>query len=287
MFGDLWFYWLGCGFLAEGGYWARQVLDADRQPDAVRVKALWVASYIALTTGPHAQGATLLEECADLARHIADRLGLARAVSLRAMVAFSKGDFAGALRLEDEAAERYRAIGHLDSMVLRARARVAMTYFEQGETHRAVEVGETARALCDRYGDRWVLGALHGMLARCRYRLGDLALATSHARESLRISRGFGDTTLTATAVEVLAWLAAAQDRHEAAAVLLGAADPMWRGIGTLLFGYPAFTAHHDESAAAARATLGDAVFDAAFARGGTLTLDEVERRLDEDCATG
>lgn len=53
--GTLWFYWVGCGRLAEGRYWLERALAADDTPSGQRAKVLWVCGYVSIlaTGSPH------------------------------------------------------------------------------------------------------------------------------------------------------------------------------------------------------------------------------------------
>lgn len=49
--GTLWFYWAGCGRLAEGRHWLDRALELDGGHDDSRLKALWVLGYVAVQIG--------------------------------------------------------------------------------------------------------------------------------------------------------------------------------------------------------------------------------------------
>src|SRR5215470_19205589 len=68
--------------------------------------------------------------------------------------------------------------------------------------------------------------------------------------------------------VEALAWIAASQQQHERAAVLLGAAAGLWQSTGTTLDGHQPIADHHRDCERQARKALGEAAFQAAYHRG-------------------
>lgn len=68
----LWFYWVGCGHLAEGRQWLDRALAQATEPSRPRVKALWVNGYIADLQGDYTAAVGMLEECKDQAVVVGD-----------------------------------------------------------------------------------------------------------------------------------------------------------------------------------------------------------------------
>jgi DNA-binding NarL/FixJ family response regulator len=71
-------------------------------------------------------------------------------------------------------------------------------------------------------------------------------------------------------AIEVTAWAAAAKGDAERSAMLMGGTDGLWRALGARLL-----TKKRVPYEAAARDAVGGPRFDAAYARGATMTIDE------------
>jgi len=102
-----------------------------------------------------------------------------------------------------------------------------------------------------------------------------LEQADVRLRDSLRIKRFFHDTLGLALAFDVLAWTATARGAGERAAVLLGGASQLWRTFGAQLFGSKHLMTRREQFEEQARQIIGDHAFDAAYARGSDLTVDE------------
>jgi non-specific serine/threonine protein kinase len=82
--------------------------------------------------------------------------------------------------------------------------------------------------------------------------------SAAEARKALRGKYELGDQVGMAYALEVLAWVAAAQGRAERAAWLLGAADPMWQRAGCRLSGTAILEEFHHKAEQDARGVLGE-----------------------------
>jgi tetratricopeptide (TPR) repeat protein len=112
---------------------------------------------------------------------------------------------------------------------------------------------------------------IHTALARIAIVEGDLAQAWSRFDQALSAVQRPMNLPAAAGAIEGLAGLALAGNEPERAARLLGAAEAM---RGSSMPGDPDVAA----VAAAARAELGDAAYDRAYAAGAALTPDEALR---------
>ena len=73
----------------------------------------------------------------------------------------------------------------------------------------------------------------------------------------------------------MLAWVAAAEDDAQRAAVLFGMGDTLWEQIGGWLSGWGTVREVSSQCRAKARDALGSRAFEAAVQRGKSFTLDE------------
>jgi non-specific serine/threonine protein kinase len=85
--------------------------------------------------------------------------------------------------------------------------------------------------------------------------------------------RGLDDPIGVAQCLDVLAWIAASQQKAAHAASLFGAAEAAWAAIHAVM--QPALSSHHDAALEAARTALPAAQYRAAFARGSA--MDQAE----------
>ena len=94
-------------------------------------------------------------------------------------------------------------------------------------------------------------------------------------RQALVMKTELGDRAATAFVLEVLAWVAAAERRHERAATLLGAADALWRHLGLDPDSVPYLSENRRRSEEHAGINRGAAAFRAAFRRGAELSDEQ------------
>ncbi|SMD27169.1 ATP-binding protein [Kibdelosporangium aridum] len=272
----LYFYWQGCGFMAEGRHWLDRALARDTEPSKARANVLWTNAHLAVMQGDVPAAMALVEECRAWAQARGAVTTLAYAICVRGLVSWFSGDLPRSQALLEDALARFEALGELNSTMIKAYLALIVVAVFQGDLARAVALGQHARALCERHGEQWARAyTLHG-LSFAEWVRGEVAQATRHAKESLRGMRVFSDTHGTAVLVERLAWIAGTAGEFERAAVLLGAADQIWPLVGGQpLMGFPHYVAAHEACERQARRVLGDRAFQAAFRRGNVLGLDQ------------
>jgi tetratricopeptide (TPR) repeat protein len=126
-----------------------------------------------------------------------------------------------------------------------------------------------SRAVGNKSGVAWSLRIQGDTLAAH----GDAPQAEASLRESLGLYRELGQKPDAAQVIESLANVAHLQGQHEHAALLWGAADALRQAIHAPRA--PGLQLDYERSLADTRARLGDAAFDAKFAEGRALTLDQ------------
>ncbi|XRQ14238.1 ATP-binding protein [Actinomadura welshii] len=275
MAGALCFYWVGCGFLAEGRYWLDRALALDADVTKARAKALWVNGYIAIKQGDTDAATAYLEAGRAAALQIGDPVAAANAVHRLGCVALVTDDPAQAATHFKDALAAYDSLGELNTSVIMARAEYAMTVAFQGDLPFAVELCEGVRATCEEHGEQWVRAYALYVLAFAAWTGGRVEEATGLARQCVTISRTFHDLVCAVLGIELLALFHAAGGRPGDAAALQGAAGRIWRTVGLPLFGSAYFNAPHNEGEALARQALGDEAYGHFFERGTGLDLDQ------------
>ncbi len=273
--GISWFFWVACGFLTEGRYWLDRALSLDTDPSPELAWALGTDGYIAVLQGDLEAGGTVLERCRSLALELDDPAALAYATHLLGLCAMFKDDLVGAVELLHEGLARYEATDVTHDYPNGLRIQLATTYLLQNDVDQAFDVVRDVHRRCEQRGERWLLSYAIWGLGFVALARGQLDQADVHLRDSLRIKRFFHDTLGLAFALDVLAWTAAARGEGERAAVLLGGASQLWRTFGAQLFGSKHLMTRREQFEEQARQILGDHAFDAAFARGSDLTVDE------------
>ena len=280
----LYFYWFRCGFVSEGRHWLDLLLALDTEPTRPRATALWINSHLALLQGDRPAGVAMVQECRGWAQLRGDTRVLAYAIFIQGIVAWLGGDLLQAQALMEDALARFDALGELNSTVVLAQAMLAAVAISQRNLDRAIDLSRQACAIGERHGEQSTWAHALSLLALAEWRRGELAQASTHAKDSLRIMRVFDDTFGMVLLVERLAWIAGTASEGERAAVLLGVAQRLWPLLGGQpLLGSDQWIGPHETCERQARRAIGDVAFQAAFDRGAELDLDQaITYALDE-----
>ncbi|MGW4808974.1 ATP-binding protein [Kitasatospora sp. NPDC004272] len=287
--GTLWYFWVGTGHLGEGRHWLDRALALAPEPTDARAKALWVTGYLATLQGDLHRARPVLEECRRQALETGDDRALAYAVHRQGCAALIGDEPARAAELFEEALWHYDALGELNSNVLMAMFELALAHLFQGDEENGLAWMERVRETCEEHGEQWAYGYCLYAMAFARRQGGDLRLARSLARESMRLNHLFRDLLGIVLAMDLLALLATEgpdADLGEAR-VLQGAAHRLWRAVGTPFFGSRSFNGPHLEGARRARDGLTEQEYEAAFRLGARLDLDAAVGRALGDGGPG
>jgi non-specific serine/threonine protein kinase len=272
--GALWRFWWS--HLTEGRAWLERALACGSDaPAPVRVKALGSASIVASMQGAAGRGTSLARDSVALAEQSGDRPGRVWGLQMLSFADRCRGDHDAALVHAEAAAEQARALND-DALPPFLRAlllnRLGHEAYELGDWSRAEAVLEEALRRWRRLGNPWGTSVVLGKLADVAQGRGDDARAAALYRESLGLWWGQGNDL---GAVEILTGLArlAAKDQPEVAIRLFAAAQAIQKR-GNLIVA-PALGAKNEQALAAARATLGEQAFAAAWTAGGSLSPDQ------------
>ncbi|MFE2887379.1 ATP-binding protein [Streptomyces sp. NPDC059272] len=289
--GSLWFYWAGCGRLAEGRHWLEQAVQLDAEDtanDQSRLKALWVLGYVAILQGDTVPALAALQECREEADQAANPTAVAYAEHRTGCLALVTDDMARAETLLRSALDRYQQIGELNSNVLMGQVELAMTRAFQGDLADAVKLCEDVRRVCEDHGERWTRAYALYVLAYVAWSDGELVLARDLLADCLGSAHGFRDLLGSVLAVELLALVTVAEGDAAEAALLQGAASGMWPSVGLPLFGSAYYNAPHELCEAMARERLGDERYDGCVREGARLGREAaVARALGQERSPG
>ncbi|WP_050779565.1 hypothetical protein [Streptomyces sp. C] len=293
--GTLWFYWAGCGRLTEGRHWlARSLEPAAEQSEQAgesgegggaeeyegsRLKALWVLGYVAALQGDAVASTGALHECRDGAERTGNRVAAAYAVHRLGCLALVSDEMLRAAELLGEALGRYRETGELNSNVLMCQVELAMALAFQGDLAGAVSLCEEVRDICVERGERWTRAYALYVLAYAALTAGEPARARLLLTECVTVNHTFRDLVGLVLAVELLALVTVTEGAAAEAAVLQGAAEPMWDGVGLRLFGSEYFNAPRLACQERAGQVLGPELYAAHAAEGRQLTVEALVRR--------
>ncbi|MGV0675548.1 hypothetical protein A5666_22140 [Mycolicibacterium fortuitum] len=277
-------YWMMSGLLAEGSYWTERLLDAVPEPGPVRIHGLYAAASLCILRRELDAGARMLDEADQMVD--ADATGRAYVVQAQGLLALMRDN------TEQAAALLERALGQFEAADDQAGSAITLVLYAivsmlRGESDQVTEAHRRCRELTVPYGETWAWSSSLWAAGMDAWNRGELAEASELLRAALDLKRPLRDHIGIAEAIEGIAWVAAGDGKLERAAVLLGAADRIWHGMGMSVDTVPGFNRHRDHSAKLAR-RLGERPFQAAHRRGNQMTLDEsMAFALDESVPSG
>ncbi|MFF5243646.1 LuxR C-terminal-related transcriptional regulator [Streptosporangium sp. NPDC000095] len=287
MAADLLYHWITSHYLREGRRWMDLSLLGGTGPDESRGRALWSDSWLAIIQADVVAATRMLEE----AREIGERPGCERILAYVAlysgMIAMFRGDVDRAIGLYEDAAARHRADDDPTGQAL-ALIRLCLAHSFRGDWSSAVAAGEECIALCDAHQEGWHRAYAMMALGLGVWCQGDARRATELGKESLRVNRSLDDLLGIGVNLEVLAWIAAAEDDHRRAARLLGILEQVWQVIGAPLSGFGHLRRYHDECEERTREALGRQSFDTVLRQGSKMRCDEaIAFALEESAPLG
>ncbi|TXS51418.1 ATP-binding protein [Streptomyces sp. t39] len=277
--GTLWFYWAGCGRLAEGRHWLDRVLAEETPYADARLKALWVLGYVAVLQGDDAAAAAALHECGEGAAAGGNVLAGAYATHRKGCLALLSDDMPRAERLLRRALGDYDRVGELNSNVLMGRVELAMTLVFQDRLAEAVAVCEDVREVCETFGEQWTRAYALYVLAYAAWTAGEHVRARALLTECITVDHRFNDLVGLVLAIELLALVTASEGEPAEAAVLQGAAAPVWDSVGVAVFGSVHFGAPRELCARRTLEQLGARRYEECVRTGRALPLDAAVRR--------
>jgi predicted ATPase/DNA-binding CsgD family transcriptional regulator len=275
MAGMVWF-WLALDHTTEGRLWLERVLPLCPEPSRERAWGLATASYLVGAQGDEAGATGFARRAAEVAAAIEDPAALAYAKHARAAVHYFRSDLSGAIVLFEEALEQYEKAEVEAQYPDLLRAEMATVLVLAGDLDRAAEVLGELFGRCERTGERWQLSYALWVRGLLNLLAGKPGEAGADLAEAIRVKRLFHDTFGLALAIDILAWVKAAEGDGDRAAALFGGAAALWEELGILLFGSVHLNEHHERFKQMAREQLGETQFQAAFDRGRALSPDAV-----------
>jgi tetratricopeptide (TPR) repeat protein len=316
-------FWNLRGHISEGRAWLAHALERDAGATAARASALNWAGLLASLAADLPRAAALLEASVALGRGLPDQQGLPAALRHLALVARDGGNDGRALALCEEALAVARRVGERRevgwALIWTGLARCRLG--DRAAGRRLVEAGlADCRARGDQAGLAQALSALGGLtladgdhdhagallaegltqaraiatngqplvlplvgLAEVARVRGDAAEAHARYREALASAREAGETRFVPWCLPGFGALAAAAGQDARAARLFGAAAALRQATGEWWVPLHAPRADHRATVAAVRARLGNLAFDAAWAAGQAMTLEQAVADALED----
>ncbi|MEU0878207.1 LuxR C-terminal-related transcriptional regulator [Lentzea sp. NPDC005914] len=276
------FYWWGRGWAREGRLWLARALDRPSPPSAVRAQALLTDGSLASADGQFDVSLRRLADARADDEILADPAIAAFACWVEGSVDLYSGDLPAAIEVFE------RGIALLPPEVdVPRRLDLMLSYSSAvglaGDVARATACHEEWLRITEPAGE-----CFHRSYALWSIGLFAMAQAENDRaaqlyRESIRLRRDIRDLTGIGWSVESLSWVESALGHVTLAATLLGVADRIWEIMGRPLRTYQHLYPYHEETERAGRERLGAKGFEAAFARGQAMNVDEaIAFALDE-----
>lgn len=310
----LWRFWEVRGYLHEGRRWLEGMLAiGDGAPAATRAKALHAAGNLTFDQDDYPRATALHEASLALKRELGDVEGVARSLTNLGNIACEQGDYGRATRRYEESLVLCRQLDDawLTANVLHNLGRVARLQGEyaratgllgealtlrqqlgdrealaksldvagevalrQGKYERAIRLHETSLRLRRDLDETWGIAISLTNLATALSHRGDHPHAATLYQEALALHRDVGSKADIPACLEGLAAIAGARQERVQAARLWSAAETLRATLGASL--PPADREDYNLQLAAIRAGTDPAVWEAAWAAGRMLPLDDV-----------
>ncbi|GAA2094737.1 LuxR C-terminal-related transcriptional regulator [Streptomyces albiaxialis] len=271
----LWGYWHIAGLHTEGRHWYAKVRSRYPAPVRERAWALAKSAYLgAFQADPAA--ADEARECAEIAGKLDDRRLTGRGLAYLNLSLTFRGRHEEAEEAARKALAMLEEAGDPVGLVT-LETQIAYLRLLRGSVDSALE---WCRRGLDRFPpdseEAWVRGYLHYVWGAALFRRGAYERSAEVGALALDLKHSLGDAVGTAYCLELLGWLAAHERRHARTALLLGAADPLWKRAGARLGGTAIMERAHEDAARAARTALGAARYARYAAEAAARPLDDV-----------
>lgn len=267
-------FWSVRGHTGEGRRWMERALAGTEElPDGARARALYVVSMLSYVRGDVDRAVEVVEESIAASRAAGDPEILAAALLGRGLTALSGGDLDAAEELLREALAMLREQDDRSGAAL-GLVGLAQVELARGDPGRAAALLAEAEGLSRSAGDWFTLtAALSSQALESRLR-GDDVHTAALLRESVGLAGTLGDAWHVVYGATGLAGVAARQGRAEHAVRLFGAVEALCETMGVAVPSL-SWRALNERDLAGAREQLDAGTFDAAWAEGRAMALEE------------
>lgn len=251
------YHWIAGGFLSEGRAWLERILQHPEISSYARGSASWVAGWVALIQGDHADASAHLELSWKIAKKLQNSEMLAFAQQWQALYQLFTGNLSDAIALyrkvivdherHDRPADRLTAVYQLV---------MAQAFSDQATD--GLKTSLAALAYAEQEEEQWNYAYLWWIIGVCHWQLGDYAAAREAAISALSIQQDFQDAICTALSIELLSWIAVSTSDFARGMELSNASEAVWQSLGTDISAFgPHITQTSKTSSAQFRKILG------------------------------
>jgi predicted ATPase len=283
-----WRFWWLHGHLDELSELMERLLAS---PDGLsrhqRARVLAGTGFTLFVGGDQSRAQSLLKRSLPLFRESGDYLGCALVSAAVGHILATQGEGARARQIlertllllngadERQQTAQRRALSLFNlALVSNFLGQIGLT---DGEYQRAARLFEDGLAAARSARDRFIILISTYDLARAKQAAGDLSGAAALLGDGLTLATEAGDNSSAAYYLEALGDVAAQQDCHERAVVLLSAASALLEAGGSgWLHAYVPRAPHDANAIAGPRSRIGDAAFRQAQARGRSIAATGV-----------
>jgi predicted ATPase len=253
--------------LEQGSTLARAV--GDRRQLALALCLLAVLNWV---VGDGGAARTAAEESLVHARAVGDKFLMTMAFSILALVRAVEGDHESAQAYLEQSAQLAREIGNPFAMAVASRT-LGHSAFTRGHYAEARAHFSESQTLFRALGDKHFVTSTQSELANIARLEGDYAQAVPLYQQTIAAWQELGHRSGIARCLECLAMIAGAQGHAQRAARLFGAAESLRESIGTPPT--PEEQIENEQVMPTIRAQLDEAAFNAAWAEGRALTMEQ------------
>ncbi len=260
----------------EGRRWTQHLLQRLVDvPLIYQPKFLFSAGHMAYMDHLDA-GRPLFSRARDISRDVGDRLQMAWALALLGYTMLPEPQ--AATPTVEESLALFRELNHQPGIAQALNILGEIARFS-GDDGRARRLYEECLAVSQQTGERRRICFIYHNLTFLALHAGEVERARSLARQALDLARAMNNQLEMAKALATFAGTIGALGQPEQAARLFGASESALERMGA--FHQPNDKREIDALIAAARAQLDEVTFQAAWAEGRDLTLEQaVERAL-------
>ena len=271
--------YLQCDYPAARMFY-QEALDIDQHLDDQHGFAWTLAGLadVELALGAYASAEPNYLQAVEIMEQIGDVRGLAYVLCLMSWCPLrATGDYTRATAWLERGLVLYQQVGDKGGISL-AYSGLGEIATRQGELEQAIHLLEQGLKLRQEIGDRWGISASLGGLAWVAQLQGDFERATALLNESLLIRKDIGDPGGIAWCLEKLAEIAHLKKDDGRAARIYGAAAVLRASVNSVID--PTDQPEHNRVIAQIRTRLGDEVYQAVWAEGQTMLLEQLMEYL-------
>ena len=271
----LWLFWYVHGHQGEGYRYAGELLDkTDCLSTLMRARALIVRGNMSYGLESVEGTKRLFEEAAALSRRTGNGVDLAIALAGLGVTAMQQGDMQRASELFEEVLKLYRGVSDKWG-VSYALVHLGMAPLSRGDHAEATRYFEEALAISREIGYRLSGYISLYSLALSSRALGEDERARQLYIEGLTLAAEAEDRANAAYCLEGLGELIAERGEPERAARLFGASEALLEAVGAPLYAHAQDRTLYEEAVEALRSRLSGGSFEAAWAEGGAMPLEQ------------